>query len=83
MSKWKSWAPKTLHTLENSLEGVLGIPVGKERRASKMEYEQATRGMTEEEEVDYVTKKYGGEIQWEDDNAQDSQGIDDGGKAEQ
>ena len=85
MSKWKSWAPKQLLSMENSLGGILGISVGKERRAAKIDYEQATSGMTEEEELDYVTKKYGEEIQWDekDNAAEEHQGVDGGEKAEQ
>ncbi|KAL7528518.1 hypothetical protein ACHAXR_002495 [Thalassiosira sp. AJA248-18] len=65
MSTWRSWAPNKLRGFENSLENVLGISVGTERRNAKMEYEQAIKGMTEEEELDYVKNKYGEEIQWD------------------
>jgi hypothetical protein len=66
MCSWKSWAPKMLRAFENSLENYIGIQVGKERRSTKFEYEQAIKGMTEEEELEYVRNKYGGDWQWED-----------------
>jgi hypothetical protein len=66
MVSWKSWAPKKLRAFENSLENYVGIQVGKERRTTKFEYEQAIKGMTEEEELEYVRNKYGGDWQWED-----------------
>lgn len=65
MSTWRSWAPKKLHALENSLESYVGIQVGRERRAAKLEYEQAIKGMTEEEELEYVRNTYGGDSSWE------------------
>ncbi|KAL3773227.1 hypothetical protein ACHAW5_008148 [Stephanodiscus triporus] len=65
ISTWRSWAPKKLRAFENSLEYYVGIQVGKERRSSKFEYEQAIKGMTEEEELEYVRNKYGGDLQWE------------------
>ena len=69
ISTWKIWAPNKLHQVENAL----GITtVGEDRRLAKFEYEQAIRGMNEEEELDYVRKKYGGEIQWDD--ADDQEG---------
>ena len=61
--------------MEQSLENVLGISVGKERRAAKTDYENAVKGMTEEEEIDYVREKYGKEIQWDDDDAEDEGGF--------
>jgi len=48
--------------MENSLERTFGISAGRERRSSVEEYERATEGMTEEEELDYVAEKYGGEF---------------------
>ena len=66
MGSWKSWAPKKLRAFEDSLENYVGIHVGKERRTTKFEYEQAIKGMTEEEELEYVRNKYGGDWQWED-----------------
>ena len=66
MGLWKSWAPKKLRAFEDSLENYVGIQVGKERRTTKFEYEQAIKGMTEEEELEYVRNKYGGDWQWED-----------------
>ena len=69
ISTWKSWAPNKLHQIENAL-GITAV--GEERRLAKFEYEQAIKGMTEEEELEYVGKKYGKEIQWED--ADDKEG---------
>ena len=66
MFTWKSWAPQKLRLFEDSLETAFGVWVGKERRASKFEYERDVRGMTEEEELDYVTKKIGEEMKWDD-----------------
>mmetsp|Transcript_33113 Transcript_33113/g.70573 ORF Transcript_33113/g.70573 Transcript_33113/m.70573 type:complete len:239 (+) Transcript_33113:137-853(+) len=71
MSTWKSWAPKRMQRVEDSLEKAVGISAGRERRAAIKEYEQATRGMTEEEELDYVKDKCGGEIQWDADDEGD------------
>ena len=65
ISTWRSWAPKKLRAFENSLEYYVGIQVGQERRSSKFEYEQAIKGMTEEEELEYVKNKYGKDLQWE------------------
>ncbi|KAL3821756.1 hypothetical protein ACHAXA_000255 [Cyclostephanos tholiformis] len=66
MSTWKSWAPRRLHAFENSLENYLGIQVGEGRRSAKFEYEQAIKGMTEEEELEYARDKYGGRgMPWE------------------
>ena len=63
---WKSWAPKKLRAFENSLENYVGIQVSKERRRmTKFEYEQAIKGIMEEEELEYVRNKYGGDWQWE------------------
>lgn len=69
ISTWKSWAPNKLHQVENAL-GITAV--GEDRRLAKFEYEQAIKGMTEEEELEYVRKKYGKEIQWDD--ADDKQG---------
>lgn len=67
VSTWRSFGPKIIHGFEKSLEITFGISgVGKERRLAKSQYEQATKGMTEEEELEYVTKQVGGEIQWGD-----------------
>lgn len=55
--------------MEHSLESVLGISVGKERRTAKLEYERATKGMTEAEELEYFKEKYGGEFQRNADDA--------------
>ena len=69
ISTWKSWAPNKLHQVENAL-GITAV--GEGRRLAKFEYEQAIKGMTEEEELEYVRKKYGKEIQWDD--ADDKEG---------
>ena len=66
MTSWRLWAPKKLHTFKNSLENYVGIQVGRERRLTKFEYEQAIKCMMEEEELEYVRNKYGGDWQWED-----------------
>jgi hypothetical protein len=67
MATFRYWAPKKLHNLEDALENHLGISVGgKERQAAKVEYERDVKGMAEEEELDYVRKKYGGEMNWDD-----------------
>ena len=63
ISTWKSWAPNKLHQVENAL-GITAV--GEGRRLAKFEYEQAIKGMSEEEELEYVRKKYGKEIQWDD-----------------
>lgn len=61
INKWRKWAPAALHRIEHTL----GI---KNDRTEVREYERDTRGMSEDEEWDYVTKKYEGEMRWEDDN---------------
>lgn len=63
MSTWKSWAPRKLR----EFEGVIGLQAkGDERRTSKLEYEHAVKGMSEEEELEYVGNKYGtGEVDWD------------------
>lgn len=67
MATFRYWAPKKLHNFEDALENYLGISVGgKERRNAKLEYERDVKGMTEEEELEYVRKKYGGEMNWDD-----------------
>ena len=67
ISTVQHWAPTKLQHVENSLGNCLGISsMGKERRAAKLEYERDVRGMTEEEELGYVKKKYGGEMNWDD-----------------
>jgi len=78
MSTWRTWAPKRLHEFETSVGSTLGVKLGQERRSAKVEYENAIKGMTEEEEIEYVRNKYGGEIQWDDDDAKQ---IDEGGDA--
>lgn len=65
VSTWRSWAPEKLYGIESALGNALGIPVGEERRSTICEYKHATKGMTEEEELEYVKNKYGGEIQWD------------------
>ena len=65
MTTWRSWAPRRLQAFENSLESYVGIQVGRERRAAKLEYERAIKGMTEEEELEYVRNKYGGDTSWD------------------
>lgn len=63
MSSWKRWAPRKLR----EFEGVIGLQAkGDERRLSKLEYERAVKGMSEEEELEYVGNKYGtGEVDWD------------------
>lgn len=71
ISTLQVWAPNQLHRLENSFDTLLGVSsssVGKERRAAKFEYERDVKGMTEEEELEYVKKKYSRELNWEDDD---------------
>ncbi|KAL3774169.1 hypothetical protein ACHAWO_009237 [Cyclotella atomus] len=62
ISKWRKWAPAALHRIEKTL----GI---KNDRSEVREYERETRGMSEDEEWDYVTKKYEGELRWEEDDS--------------
>mmetsp|Transcript_17625 Transcript_17625/g.27625 ORF Transcript_17625/g.27625 Transcript_17625/m.27625 type:complete len:208 (+) Transcript_17625:89-712(+) len=63
MSTWKRWAPRKLR----EFEGAVGLQSrGDERRSSKLEYERAVKGMSEEEEMEYVGNKYGtGEVDWD------------------
>lgn len=63
MSTWKRWAPRKLR----EFEGVVGLESrGDVRRSSNLEYERAVKGMSEEEELEYVGNKYGtGEVDWE------------------
>lgn len=63
MSTWKRWAPRKLR----EFEGAIGLQSkGDERRSSKLEYERAVKGMSEEEELEYVGNKYGtGEVDWD------------------
>mmetsp|Transcript_23364 Transcript_23364/g.35394 ORF Transcript_23364/g.35394 Transcript_23364/m.35394 type:complete len:208 (+) Transcript_23364:184-807(+) len=63
MSTWKRWAPRKLR----EFEGAIGLQSrGDERRSSKVEYERAVKGMSEEEELEYVGNKYGtGEVDWD------------------
>lgn len=60
ISKWRLWAPSQLRRVES----LLGI---KNDRSEVRRYERDVRGMSEEEEWDYVTQKYGSEIRWEED----------------
>ena len=62
ITKWRAWAPATLHRIENTL----GI---KTDRSEVRQYQRDTRGMSEDEEWDYVTKKYEGEIRWEEEES--------------
>ena len=54
ISTWRRWAPNKLCEAENSLENIFGISVGKGRQTAKAKYEQATKGMTEAEELEYI-----------------------------
>ncbi len=45
--------------------------MGKERRAAKLEYERDVKGMTEEEELDYVKRKYSRELNWDEEEDDD------------
>ena len=56
--KWKIWAPARLRQFEN----LLGI---QNDRSEVREYERDTAGMSEDEEWDYVSNKYGHEMSWE------------------
>lgn len=68
ISTWRSWAPKQLHQWESSLGNAFGIDtIGLERRSAKYEYEEATKDMSEEEEIDYAASLISREIQWDDD----------------
>jgi len=67
ISTWRSWAPKQLHQWESSLGNVLGVDIGLERRSAKYEYKEATKDMSEEEEIDYAASLISREIQWDDD----------------
>jgi hypothetical protein len=58
VSTWRSWAPKKLREFESAL----GIPV---ERSARIEYENDVKGMSEDEEWEYVKQKYGSEIRWE------------------
>jgi hypothetical protein len=60
ITKWRIWAPKKL----KQLEVLLGVKESSERAESR-EYEREVRGMSEEEEWDWVKNRYGGEIQWD------------------
>lgn len=58
IKKWKMWAPVRLRQFEN----LLGI---QNDRSEVREYERDTDGMSEDEEWDYVSNKYGHEMSWE------------------
>ena len=58
IATWRPWAPKKLKDMENAL-GVTS------HNSERIEYEKAVKGMTEEEEWDYVKQRYGAEIKWE------------------
>ena len=66
ISKWRRWAPLKLREVER----MLGVRVADRRET--MEYERAVRGMSEEEELEYVRRKYGEELGWDDDGQDDS-----------
>ena len=63
MSTWKRWAPRKLR----EFEGMIGLQSkGDIRRSTNLEYEQAVKGMSEEEELEYAGNKYGtGEVDWD------------------
>ena len=46
------------------VQTALGIPVAPDRLESQ-EYEKAVKGMTEDQEWEYVKMKYGPEIHWD------------------
>ncbi|KAL3784564.1 hypothetical protein HJC23_010688 [Cyclotella cryptica] len=58
MGKWRRWAPLRLREVERWL----GVRVD---RGERMEYEREVRGMSEEEELEYVRRRYGEEFRWE------------------
>ena len=63
----KIWGPKKLQSLENIVETYTGVQFGTTsgtiaRQHAKLQYEQETLGMTEEEELDYIGNKYKGEL---------------------
>ncbi|KAL7479393.1 hypothetical protein ACHAW6_005126 [Cyclotella cf. meneghiniana] len=65
ISKWRRWAPLKLREVER----MLGVCAD---RRETMEYERAVRGMSEEEELEYVRQKYGEELRWDDEGQDDS-----------
>jgi hypothetical protein len=67
ISSCKIWGPTKLQNFETTLERYMGIQLGptsgmKARQLAKIQYEQDTLGMTEEEELDYIGNKYRGEL---------------------
>ena len=70
--KWREWAPRKLREVEVSVGGAMGLPLGESRRAATEEYEKATRGMDEEQEIEYVARRYADEFKWEDDGSQEA-----------
>jgi hypothetical protein len=67
ISTCKIWGPTKLQNFETLLEKYMGIHLGptsgmKARQLAKLQYEQDTLGMTEEEELDYIGNKYKGEL---------------------
>ena len=60
--KWREWAPRKLREVEMSVGGAMGLPLGESRRAATREYEEATRGMNEEQEIQYVARRYADEF---------------------
>jgi hypothetical protein len=65
ISKWRRWAPLKLREVER----MLGVRAD---RREAMEYERAVRGMSEDEELEYVRRKYGEELRWDYDGQDDS-----------
>jgi hypothetical protein len=62
MTTWKRWAPRKLRDVEHAMG--LGA-IGDERRSSTLEYKRAVKGLSEEEEIEYVRKNYGGDVDWD------------------
>lgn len=63
----KIWGPKQLQNFETILQRYMGVQFGttsgtNARQLAKLQYEQETLGMTEEEELDYIGNKYKGEL---------------------
>lgn len=59
ITKWRTWGPATLRRVENALG------VENDNNTEVRQYERDVRGMSEDEEWEYVTKRYGNELRWE------------------
>ena len=64
ISKWRRWGPEAIQHVERAL----GVTNDK---TEVRQYENDVRGMSEDEEWEYVTKRYGDELRWDEDEKKD------------